>query len=63
MAGLLQRRLIGPIWRDGLLVTDIWLGDPADPQAGSDEDVGNALKVTVLAACASTLLGIVVLSV
>jgi adenosylcobinamide-phosphate synthase len=63
MAGLLQRRLIGPIWRDGVLVTDIWLGDPADPQAGSDEDVGNALKVTVLAACASTLLAILVLTV
>ena len=63
MAGLLQRRLIGPIWRDGALVTDIWLGDPADPPAGSDEDVGNALKVTVLAAAVSTLLAAVVLSV
>jgi adenosylcobinamide-phosphate synthase len=63
MAGLLQRRLIGPIWKDGALVTDVWLGDPSDVPAGSDADVGNALKVTVLASCASTLLAALVLSV
>jgi adenosylcobinamide-phosphate synthase len=63
MAGVLQRRLIGPIWRSGTLVTDIWLGDPADPPAGSDADVGGALRVTVLAACLSTLLAALVLSV
>jgi len=62
MAGLLQRRLIGPIWKDGALVTNVWLGDPADPPASSDEDVGKALKVTVLAACVSTLLAVLVLS-
>jgi len=63
MAGLLQRRLIGPIWKDGAQVTDVWLGDPEDPPAASDADVGNALKVTVTAACASTLLTVVALSV
>ena len=60
MSGLLQRRLIGPIWRDGSLVTDAWLGDPADQPAGSDQDVGNALKVCVVAACVSTLLAVMV---
>jgi adenosylcobinamide-phosphate synthase len=63
MAGLLQRRLIGPIWKGNALVTDVWIGDPADPPAGSDADVGNALKVTALAACASTILAVLVLSV
>jgi adenosylcobinamide-phosphate synthase len=63
MAGLLQRRLIGPIWREGSLVTDVWLGDPADRPAGSDQDVGNALKVCVLASCLSTLLAMLVLIV
>jgi adenosylcobinamide-phosphate synthase len=63
MAGLLQRRLIGPIWREGALVTDLWLGDPEDPPAGSDEDVGNALKVTLLTAATATLLAVLVLSV
>ena len=61
MAGLLQRRLIGPIWKKGEIVTDIWLGDPADPPAGSDTDVASALKVSVLASCASTLLAVLVL--
>ena len=63
MTGVLQRRLIGPIWRNGALVTDIWLGDPADPPAGSDSDVRNALRVSILAACLSTLLAMLVLYV
>ena len=31
MAGVLQRRLIGPIWKDGALITKLWIGDPDDP--------------------------------
>jgi adenosylcobinamide-phosphate synthase len=62
MAGLLQRRLIGPIWKEGALVTDLWLGDPSDPPAGSEADVTNALKAAILAACISTLLAVIVLS-
>jgi adenosylcobinamide-phosphate synthase len=62
MAGLLRRRLIGPIWREGKLVTDIWVGDPADEPAGSDMDVRNALKISVLASCLSTLIAVLVIS-
>jgi adenosylcobinamide-phosphate synthase len=62
MAGLLQRRLIGPIWREGALVTDVWIGDPSDPPAGSDADVGSALNVSVLAAGVSTLAAMLALS-
>jgi adenosylcobinamide-phosphate synthase len=62
MAGLLQRRLIGPIFKDGVRVTDLWLGDPGDPPAGSDADVGSALKITVVTACVSTIVGVIVLS-
>ena len=36
-AGALGRRLVGPIRMGGLLVTELWLGDPADPPAGEDE--------------------------
>jgi adenosylcobinamide-phosphate synthase len=61
MAGLLQRRLVGPIWKNGKLVTEIWLGDPADPEAGSDEDVTSAIRVTIAAAVLATLLAIVIL--
>lgn len=61
MAGLLQRRLIGPIWKDGALVTEVWLGDPSDPPAGSDEDVTRAMKVSILAFCVSTFLAVIAL--
>jgi adenosylcobinamide-phosphate synthase len=61
MAGLLQRRLVGPIWKNGAKVTGIWLGDPSDPEAGSDRDVALALRVTVLASFLAVFFGIAVL--
>lgn len=42
-AGAIQRKLIGPIWRDGNLVTELWIGDPADPPATEKADVVRAL--------------------
>lgn len=63
MAGLLERRLIGPIWKDGAMVTELWLGDPSDPPAGSDRDVSNALKVSVTTACGAAVVAALVLSV
>jgi adenosylcobinamide-phosphate synthase len=41
-AGGIQRRLIGPIWAKGVLVTELWLGDSSDPPAGDDSDVPRA---------------------
>jgi adenosylcobinamide-phosphate synthase len=42
-AGGIQRKLIGPIWMGGALVTDVWVGDACDPEAGEDaEDVWRA---------------------
>ena len=35
-AGGIQRKLIGPIWMGGALVTDVWVGDAGDPAAGED---------------------------
>jgi adenosylcobinamide-phosphate synthase len=58
MAGVLQRRLIGPIWKKGTLVTEVWLGDPRDPEAGSEQDVTRALQVTVVVSCIAVVLGI-----
>jgi adenosylcobinamide-phosphate synthase len=37
IAGGIQRRLIGPIWMSGKLVTDVWVGDAGDRAAGEDE--------------------------
>ena len=53
MAGALQRRLIGPIWKDGILVTKLWLGDPHDPEAGTHQDLNLAIRVVLCAAAVS----------
>ncbi len=41
-AGAIQRKLIGPIWESGNLVTSVWLGDPNDPPAGASGDFHRA---------------------
>jgi adenosylcobinamide-phosphate synthase len=47
-AGAIQRRLVGPIWKRGALVTDLWLGDSRDPAAGDDRnDVGRAIALSL----------------
>jgi adenosylcobinamide-phosphate synthase len=62
MAGLLQRRLIGPIWKDGVAVTDVWIGDAGDPEAGArNDDLIRAIWVTVTASGIALLSGIVFL--
>lgn len=47
-AGALQRRLVGPIWQGGLLVTDVWLGQTVDPPLESADDVRRALWLVSL---------------
>ena len=41
----LERRLVGPIWLDGRLVTDTWLGEADDPPAESHDDVVRAVML------------------
>jgi adenosylcobinamide-phosphate synthase len=41
-AGAIERKLIGPIWANGALVTDVWVGDSADAPAGATLDVRRA---------------------
>jgi len=61
-AGAIQRRLVGPIWLKGQLVTDIWLGDPRDPElaAASDYETASGLicasGIVAAAACTGALL-------
>jgi adenosylcobinamide-phosphate synthase len=52
-AGGIQRKLIGPIWMDGKLVTDVWVGDAGDPAAG--EDSADVWRASVLV-CATGLI-------
>jgi adenosylcobinamide-phosphate synthase len=61
MAGVLQRRLVGPIWKNGQLVNEVWLGESSDPPAGSDADVSLAVYVTVTASVFVTALAVGVL--
>jgi adenosylcobinamide-phosphate synthase len=41
-AGAIERKLIGPIWTNGVLVTDVWVGDGGDAPAGDASDVRRA---------------------
>ena len=58
MAGVLQRRLIGPIWKDGKLVTEAWLGDPKDAAAGTDRDVVKSLWIIIIASAVTVVIGV-----
>jgi adenosylcobinamide-phosphate synthase len=62
-AGAIQRRLAGPIWKEGVLVTEIWIGDPDDPPAGTCHDMMRALVVNLAAALLAAALSIGVLLV
>ena len=44
VAGAIGRRLVGPIWLNGRLVTDRWLGDPADPPLETPDDYEQASR-------------------
>ena len=44
-AGAIRRRIVGPIWTGGVLVTDVWIGDPADPPASTRDDVVRAMTI------------------
>jgi adenosylcobinamide-phosphate synthase len=41
-AGAIQRKLVGPIWNKGQLVTEVWIGDSEDPPLASADDVRRA---------------------
>jgi adenosylcobinamide-phosphate synthase len=46
-AGALQRRLVGPIWLRGQLVTDLWIGDRRDAPVKDPVDVTRAMVLAV----------------
>ena len=52
-AGAIQRKLVGPIWMQGRLVTDTWLGDAADPPVETHDDVRRAMILVTLTGIAS----------
>jgi adenosylcobinamide-phosphate synthase len=46
-AGAIQRRIVGPIWLRGVMVTDLWIGDAADPPLETAADMARAVTVVV----------------
>ena len=51
LAGAIRRRLVGPIWLDGMQVTDLWVGDPSAPAAETSAECRQA-RLTVLVTAA-----------
>ena len=63
MAGAIQRRIVGPIWMNGSLVTELWLGDADDPPAGEVADFTRAANVTLATGLTGAALAIAILLV
>jgi adenosylcobinamide-phosphate synthase len=57
-AGAIQGRLVGPIRVNGSLVTDSWLGDPADPPVESGRAFSLALAVTIATAALASAIAV-----
>lgn len=47
-AGALGRRIVGPIWLKGVLVTDLWIGVASDPALATTGDMTRAMMLVVL---------------
>jgi adenosylcobinamide-phosphate synthase len=57
IAGALGLRLAGPIFKQGALVCDVWLGDPADPEGAHAPEIRRAYQLLILATLITFALG------
>jgi adenosylcobinamide-phosphate synthase len=55
-AGALGVRLAGPIWKDGRLVNELWIGPADGPEGGRPGDVTRMIRLARLATALSALL-------
>jgi adenosylcobinamide-phosphate synthase len=60
-AGALERKIVGPIWLKGVLVTDLWIGDVSDPPLETGADVWRAMTLTVLSGLVVAAVGATIL--
>jgi len=60
LAGALQRKLVGPIYKNGECVTTLWIGDKNDPECGSKDDVTNANIIIWVATILSLACGAII---
>jgi len=59
-AGALQVRLIGPIWKQGKIVTEIWIGDAGDRPGGEPGDIARMAALAFIATAVFLLLAALV---
>ncbi|MFI5356900.1 MAG: adenosylcobinamide-phosphate synthase CbiB [Opitutales bacterium] len=57
MAGALGLRLVGPIRKNGVLVCDVWIGEPDDPAGAGPADLRRCYRLLILATLVTFLLG------
>ncbi len=57
MAGALGVRLVGPLYKNGVQVCDLWLGDPADPAGADPRDIRRCYLLLILATLVTFGLG------
>jgi adenosylcobinamide-phosphate synthase len=62
IAGALKRRLVGPIYMNGGLVTDIWLGEAADAPLADSHDYSRAAALTVATGALATVVSCAILA-
>jgi adenosylcobinamide-phosphate synthase len=57
MAGALGMRLIGPLYKNGMLVCDLWLGDPAHPAGADQRDIRRCYQLLILTTLVTFVVG------
>lgn len=60
LAGAIGRRLIGPLYKNGVQVCDLWLGDPTDAPAGESRDLFRTYALVFLLTLSAVALATVV---
>jgi adenosylcobinamide-phosphate synthase len=59
IAGAIQCRLAGPMWKNQVLVNDIWLGDRSDAPAATNADMRRASTLVIAAGMATVTMAVV----
>lgn len=58
IAGAIQRRLAGPIWKNQVLVNELWLGDKSDSPAATSVDMVRASTLVIAAGMAAVAIAV-----
>lgn len=58
IAGAMQRRLAGPIWKNQFRVSEVWLGEPSDAPAATGEDMRRASALVIATAMAAVAIAL-----